>query len=300
MSLYAVHLANGRTSNTGAMRLMGRLLSGSGDLEATGFTVAAQGTPDMTVKVSGSTKDDNLVIVTTTGDTYHGWNTASSNVTITSNATGVTRKDHIVAYIDTALTTVTPDKPGGLVLIAVKGSTTLAPADAQINTATGSKPWLRLAEVSVSNGASSINSGNITDLRVTAGVINNASGSVTPGMRSGGFKVGTFTISATGNVSVSGLGFKPKYIEVTLTQTSATNASTMHGFSDGTTSANYFTYVASSTARSKSNNTLIGTTFSGGDPAITADLSSFNSDGFTVHCSYNGGSTVVVIYRAFS
>lgn len=170
MSLYALHLANGRTRNTGVFRLMGRLLSGSGVIEPTGFTVSAQGTPDMTVKVSGSTTSDNLVIITATGDTYHGWNTANANVTISSNSTGVTVKDHIVAYIDTALTTTTPDNPGGLVLIAVRGTGTAAPTDTQINTATGSKPWLRLAEVSVANGAGSINSGNIVDLRTFATV----------------------------------------------------------------------------------------------------------------------------------
>lgn len=172
MSLYALHLANGRTSNTGVFRLMGRLLSGSGVIESTGFTVSAQGTPDMTVKVSGSTTSDNLVIITATGDTYHGWNTANANVTISSNSTGVTVKDHIVAYIDTALTTTTPDNPGGLVLIAVRGTGTAAPTDTQINTATGSKPWLRLAEVSVANGAGSINAGNIVDLRPVIGLRN--------------------------------------------------------------------------------------------------------------------------------
>src|SRR5688500_9820297 len=109
MSLHALHLANGRTSNTGVLRLMGRLLSGSGVIESAAFTGSAQPTPDMTVKVSGSAAADNLVIITSTGDTYHGWNTANANVTITSNATGVTKKDHIVAYVDTALTTATPD-----------------------------------------------------------------------------------------------------------------------------------------------------------------------------------------------
>lgn len=170
MSLYVLHLANGRTSNSGVFRLLGRLLSGSGVIESTGFTVTAQATPDMTIRVSGSTLSDNLVIITATGDTYHGWNTASANVTITANATGVTRKDHIVAYVDTALTTTTPDNPGGLVLIAVKGAGTVAPTDAQVNTDTSNRPWVRLAEVTVANGAGSINSGNITDLRTFARV----------------------------------------------------------------------------------------------------------------------------------
>ncbi len=196
MSLYALHIANGRTSNIGVFRLMGRLLSGSGVIEPTGFTVSAQGTPDMTVKVSGSTVSDNLVIITTTGDTYHAWNTANTNVTITSNSTGVTRKDHIVAYVDTALTTSTPDNPGALVLIAVKGTGTSAPTDAQVNTDTSSKPWLRLAEITVANGAGSINSGNIADLRIFTRVP--ASSIKTP-LTSGSFSF------ALNNAAVTGL-----------------------------------------------------------------------------------------------
>ncbi len=169
MSLYAIHLPNRKTANTEVLRLMGRLLSGSGVIEPTGFTVSAQATPDMTIKVSGSTVSDNLVIITATGDTYHAWNTANANVTITSNSTGVTRKDHIVAYIDTAYTSDTPS-PGGLVLIAVRGTGTAAPTDAEINAITSSKPWLRLAEITIANGAGSINSGNIVDLRAVIGM----------------------------------------------------------------------------------------------------------------------------------
>lgn len=165
MSTYATHLPNGTSSNTSIDRLLGRYLSGSGVIEPTAFTVSAQGSPNMTVKVSGSTTDDNLIVRTTSGDVYHGWSTANESVTISSNATGVTKKDHIVAFINIALTSGTADNPGGLQLTAVRGTGTAAPTDAEIDSGTGHKPWIRLAEVTVGNGVSSINSGNIVDLR---------------------------------------------------------------------------------------------------------------------------------------
>jgi len=168
MALYAVHIANGTSSNTSLLRLFGRYLSGTGVVQPGAFTVSAQASPNMTVKVSGSAILDDLVIRPTFGGTYHGWNTGTENVTIPSNATGITKIDHVVAYIDTAFSSGTADNPGALVLTTVRGTGTAAPSDAEINTALSSKPWIRLAEVTVANGASSINAGNITDKRTFA------------------------------------------------------------------------------------------------------------------------------------
>ena len=179
MSTYATHLPNGTSSNTSIDRLLGRYLSGSGVIEPTAFTVSAQGSPNMTVKVSGSATDDNLIIRTTSGEVYHGWSTANENVTISSNATGVTKKDHVVAFINTALSSGTDDNPGGLQLVTVRGTGTAAPTDGEIDSGTGHKPWVRLAEVTVANGVSSINSGNIVDIRsfarLNGGLLNNGS-----------------------------------------------------------------------------------------------------------------------------
>lgn len=179
MALYAVHIANGTSSNTSLLRLFGRYLSGTGVVQPGAFTVSAQASPNMTVKVSGSAILDDLFIRPTFGGTYHGWNTGTENVTIPSNATGITKIDHVVAYIDTAFSSGTADNPGALVLTTVRGTGTAAPSDAEINTALSSKPWIRLAEVTVANGASSINSGNITDkrtfARVDGGLLNPAS-----------------------------------------------------------------------------------------------------------------------------
>lgn len=169
MSEYLVNLNNGKTDEKGQFRLLGKILSGSGVLESTGMLVEAQGSPDMTVKVSGSAASDNIVFITSSGDTYHGWNTASYNVTISANASGVSKTDAVIAYADTAAGSSTANNPAGLKYLAVRGASG-APTDGELNTATSNKPWVRLATVVVSNGVSSINSGNITDARAFASV----------------------------------------------------------------------------------------------------------------------------------
>jgi hypothetical protein len=170
MAEYLVNLNNGKTDEKAAFRLIGKLLNQSGVLDATGLTVSATTpTPDMTVKVSGSVASDNVVFITSTGDTYHGWNTAQYSVTILSNSTGATKYDAIVAYADTAAGSTTANNPGGLKFIAVRSSGAGVVSSADIAaSAVGTKPYLRLADVTVANGVSSINSGNIVDTRPLA------------------------------------------------------------------------------------------------------------------------------------
>ena len=171
MSEYLINLNNGKTDEKGILRLLGKLLPQNGVIETAGMTVSAQSSPDMTVKVSGSAASDNCVFINSSGDTYHGWNTANYNVTITSNSSGVTKKDTVIAYADTAGGISTSNNPGALKFIAVRGSgTDTAPTDGELNTATSNKPWIRLANVQVANGASSINSGNITDVRTKTAI----------------------------------------------------------------------------------------------------------------------------------
>ena len=45
---------------------------------------------------------------------YHGWSTASENVTITANATGSTQYDVIIAYIDLSGGSSTANNPDAL------------------------------------------------------------------------------------------------------------------------------------------------------------------------------------------
>jgi hypothetical protein len=302
-------LANGRTSNTGVLRLMGRLLSSSGVIESTAFTVSAQGTPDMTVKVSGSTTSDNLVIITSAGDTYHGWNTANANVTISSNATGVSKRDAVVAYVDTALTTTTADNPGGLVLTTVRGSgTDTVPTDAEIDAAVSSKPWIRLANIFVANGASSINSGNITDTRAFATVDGKylKAASVTPAKRTGGFKIGTIaaaTLGSTGDKAVTGVGFTPKLVRFKILASANTSAATA-GEGAMTSSAQYTTMIrvgssGTQDSRYSSTSACIGYLNDGtSTPALLAAYKSMDADGFTITVS-TASSGFDIAYEAY-
>lgn len=198
MALHAVNLPSGTTSAEGFFRLLGRLFNQSGVIQSAAFTVTAQGTPDMTVRVSGSAAADDAFFVTATGNAYHGWSTANENVTIDANASGSAKTDAIVLYVNTALSSGTADNPGGLVLDSVRGASG-APTDGEINTAIGSKPFIRLATVAVANGASSINSGNITDARPFAGI-------AAARLASEAWTTYTPTLSASGGGTALGTG----------------------------------------------------------------------------------------------
>ena len=169
MAKYIANLTNGQIDEKGFLRLFGVLLNQSGVVQSGSMVVAAQDTPDMTVKVAGGATGHDVVFITTSGDTYHGWNTASENVTITSNSSGVIKTDAVVAYADLAAGVATSNNPDALQFVAVRrGSTdTGAPTSGEIETAVSSNPYVVLAYVTVANGASSINSGNISDQRPT-------------------------------------------------------------------------------------------------------------------------------------
>jgi hypothetical protein len=170
MAKYLANLTNGQLDEKGIFRLIGTLLTQSGVVQSGALSVAAQSTPDMTVKVAGASTGHDIVFITSSGDTYHGWNTANENVTITSNASGVTKTDAIVAYADLSAGIATSNNPGALKFVAVRrsGSDTGNPTSGEISSAVSSNPYVVLAYVTVSNGASSINSGNITDARTRA------------------------------------------------------------------------------------------------------------------------------------
>jgi len=103
--------------------------------------------------------------------TYHGYSDAVENITIGANNSGNPRIDAVVLYVDLS---ATPNSDASNVLksIVVQGtpaSSPVAPIDNEIQTAIGlGNPFLRLANVYVANGASSITNANITDTRVAA------------------------------------------------------------------------------------------------------------------------------------
>lgn len=174
MARFGGPFTTGRWGAEGLTRLVGKLLSGSGVLASGDLLVTAQTTPDMTVKVAaGDTAVLDGAIV------RHGWSTASENVNIASNATGVTKTDVIVAYLDSAAASTTENNPNALVFASVRKPTgTGVPSGAEIIGVIGSKPYTILAEVTVTNGVGSINSGNIVDRRGVVSIPRSITGNV--------------------------------------------------------------------------------------------------------------------------
>lgn len=169
MATYATPLANGKTSAAGFLRIVGKLFTSAGVIEDSALTVAAQTSPDKSVKISGSSLNDNAVFIGSDGRLLHAWNTSSVDVTIADNTSGSAKTDAIVAYVDlTAYDASNANNPGSLKFIAVRGASG-NPSSGEITASVvGSNPYILLAYVAVANGFGSINSGNITSQRVKA------------------------------------------------------------------------------------------------------------------------------------
>ncbi len=202
MARFAVNLPSGTTDHEGIFRLFGKVLSGSGVIGSGDMAVAAQPTPDMSVSVAaGDAAIFNASIL------HHGWATTPENVTIPANSSGVTKITAVVAAIDTAAASATANNPNGLVYqtFTLGGTDTATPTDAQISTGIGGKPFIRLANVTVGNGVTSINSGNIANTRVTPQLVMAASRLSTSAITLGYAESTTSTSTITTEVDIAGL-----------------------------------------------------------------------------------------------
>lgn len=129
------------------------------------FKVTQKGAgADMSVDVAAGE-----AFVTKVGaNTYPAKSTATENVLVASNSSGNPRIDAIVLYIDLAAS-ANSDSSNVAKLTRVQGTPAAspsAPSDSDIATAVGSSnPFLRLANVTVANGAASIVDANISDQR---------------------------------------------------------------------------------------------------------------------------------------
>lgn len=96
---------------------------------------------------------------------------SKENVAITSNSSGNPRIDAIVVYVDVNITS-NADASNVLKLKAVAGTpaaSPTAPSDGDIQSDIGAGcPFIRLANVAVANGFTSIVNANITDMRTEA------------------------------------------------------------------------------------------------------------------------------------
>jgi len=144
----------------------GTLTNTSGVAPATGgFAVNAQGTPNMTVAVSAGTAYVTGTPTSGNSQLFRVKNSASTNVTISSNSTGGTRYDWVYIKLD-------PDKLKDPAVDASDVATMVTSRSTSASTDNGTPPTYGycVAVVTVANGASSIDNASIADSRVNAGI----------------------------------------------------------------------------------------------------------------------------------
>lgn len=134
---------------------------------STHLQITQQSVADMTVKVATGRG----YIKGSSSNAYPVRLTATENITIGANGSGNPRIDAVGLYIDLSADASAPGDGTGVVktfcVAGTPAGSPSAPSNGDISTAIGgSNPFLRLANVAVSSGATSIVTANITDMRV--------------------------------------------------------------------------------------------------------------------------------------
>lgn len=129
-----------------------------------------------------------------------------------------------------------------------------------------------------------------------------AAGAVTPAKRAGGYKIGTWTASATGDEAITGLGFQPKMVEFRFLHADGTTLSRSGwGVADGSSQFAVAMAVSDNpTAAVDSNVTvcILGITGSG-SILVRGTLVSFDADGFTVNMNVVNSGPHTIGYIAY-
>lgn len=169
MSTYAVFRNGAKANEEGILRPLRKLLSVLGVATASDLVVTQRGAganKSVDISVGDAFFDYNFYA-------YFAWNTATvndSSTVITDNTSGNPRIDTVVAYIDlTVIDNTNSNNPGALKFMVVAGTpagSPSAPSSPTIQSAVGSgNPFIKLANVAVANGFTSIVNANITDVR---------------------------------------------------------------------------------------------------------------------------------------
>lgn len=120
-----------------------------------------------------------------------------------------------------------------------------------------------------------------------------ADAAITPAKRSGGFYVGTMVVSASGNQSVTGVGFTPKLVEFHGVLDGGNQSTSNFGFGQGfmDSSGRQWSHWGNVTESGDASGAGNWTTacFATGDPNADVDVAfayvSMDADGFTVNVS---------------
>ena len=206
MTWYTIRTGATQHPESSVLQLITDLIVRSGviGLGAGDLLVTQQTSPDMSVKIAIG-----RAWVKGTGNGYPIRSDAATTVTIGANASGNPRKDAIVIYVNLSAS-VNTDGSGVITAVAVQGTpagSPTSPNDATIQAAIGaSNPFIRVADVTVASGASSIVNANILDTRAPVALLGSVAMfpelAATPATPATGF-AGFFT-DANGNPAYIG------------------------------------------------------------------------------------------------
>lgn len=215
MATYVSFRDGGKTNEEGFLRPFAQLLSSLGVMGSSDLAVSQRG--------AGANKSVDIAagdaFFSYNGYAYYGWNTATvndSSTVITDNSSGNPRIDAVVAYIDlTVVSSASSNNPNALKFKVVAGTpagSPSAPDDSTIQSSIGAgNPFIRLANVAVANGFSSIVNANITDTRTLSGFGANSIADAAITNRKlkldeiQTVDIGSFSTSSTSYVDVTGL-----------------------------------------------------------------------------------------------
>jgi len=212
-----------------------------------GFSVNAQGTPDMTVAVDAGTAYVTGTPSSQGSQTFRVVNSASANVTISANSSGSTKYDWI--YISLSAANLNEPAVG-----ADDVATLVASRSSSATTDDGTPPTYgyALAVVTVANGASSISNGSIRDLRAQT-ELNTGTSNAVSGWNS---FAGAFT-TATGYNS----GNRSFTIDTTTDQTAVVSEGMRAKFTRAVTPPTQCADLEASSSQYASNASPTGITF---------------------------------------
>jgi len=231
----------------------------------TGLGVTAQGTPNMTVAVASGQA---LISATPSSESarlFRYMLSASSNVTISSNSSGSTKFD-LVYIVLPAATLQNPPTSGDF----TEASTLLTERHNASGEALTATNGMVLAEISVSNGATSIVTGNITTRSVSASI---------------GGSWNTWTPVHTGFSAAPSVIARYQQLGKSCTISYYTLAS-------GTSNATDFSFTLPFAAANIANEqTIVGVgSNNGGAPIVVTGKATQNSNVFLVSNGITGGS----------
>lgn len=165
------------TSERGASKFLDQLIASTKQTKYQGEGCVINGfkvTPGsgMSVKINDNNGADGHVMIKYNSYSFLGWITAAYTLPISGSDQALPRRTVIVAYIDLSVEFNKEDNiiesPDVLKFKAVDGVPNSNPSDPSVSTIQSAiglnNPYVVLASVYVPNGASSIQTGNITDL----------------------------------------------------------------------------------------------------------------------------------------